>query len=95
MLRRTEMGFACAQPILRVLLLREVAMLALSNKWAPILVAQPETGMGYQIASIYLMDGRTFDHVTIVGGFVTRVGDSTHVPFEDAEIERIVVTHGK
>ena len=31
-------------------------MLALSNKWAPILVSQPETGMSYQIASVSLKD---------------------------------------
>ena len=31
-------------------------MLQLSDKWAPVLLAQPETGMGYQIVSTYLMD---------------------------------------
>jgi hypothetical protein len=24
--------------------------------------------MGYQVASVYLIDGRRFDHVTIIGG---------------------------
>jgi hypothetical protein len=70
-------------------------MLALSNKWAPILVSQPETGMGYQVASVFLVDGREFDHVTIVGGFITKIGISTEIPFREADIERIVVNHGK
>jgi hypothetical protein len=70
-------------------------MLALSEKWAPILRSQPETGMGYQIASVFLMDGRRFDYVTIVGGYITKVGASSAIPFNEAEIGRIVVDHGK
>ncbi len=70
-------------------------MLALSNKWAPILVSQPETGMGYQVASVFLIDGRRFDRVSIVGGFIVKIGDSTNIPFKEAEIENIVVNHGK
>jgi hypothetical protein len=70
-------------------------MLALSNKWAPILVSQPETGMNYQIASVFLNDGRRFDRVMIVGGYITKVGESTEIPFRDEEIAKIVVNHGK
>jgi hypothetical protein len=70
-------------------------MLALSNKWVSILLSQPETGMGYQIASVFLMDGRKFDQVTIAGGHITRIGVSTCIPFEEAQIEQIVVNHGK
>jgi hypothetical protein len=70
-------------------------MLPLSNKWAPILISQPETGMGYQIASVFLMDGRRFDRVEIVGGFITKIGESKEIPFKEAEIERIVVDHGR
>jgi hypothetical protein len=69
-------------------------MLRLSDKWAPILNAQPETGMSYQIASVSLKDGRQFNDVLIAGGIVTKVGDQTDVPFGDDDIQRIVVTHG-
>jgi hypothetical protein len=72
---------------------REALMLTLSNKWAPILASQPETGMGYQIASIFLTDGRQFDHVMIVGGIITKIGGSAEIPFEERQIERIVVNH--
>lgn len=70
-------------------------MLALSNKWAPILVSQPETGMNYQIASVFLKNGRRFDHVTIVGGYITKIGESKEIPFKDEDIDQIVVNHGK
>jgi hypothetical protein len=70
-------------------------MLTLSNKWAPILLSQPETGMGYQVATVTLRDGREFAPVTIVGGIVTSVGKSTSIPFSEAEIDRIVVDHVK
>lgn len=71
-----------------------LTMLRLSDKWAPILNAQPETGMGYQVASVSLKDGRQFNDVLIAGGIVNRVGDQTDVPFGDDDIQRIVVTHG-
>jgi len=70
-------------------------MLALSNKWIPVLAGQPETGMSYQIASIFLRDGRRFDHVTIAGGYITQVGDNTDIPFREEDISKIVVNHGK
>jgi hypothetical protein len=70
-------------------------MLALSDKWAPILVAQPETGMGYQIATVSLRDGTQIDHVTIVGGIVTEVAGNKEIPFSEDEIVDIRVTHGR
>ena len=69
-------------------------MLRLSERWAPILNAQPETGMAYPMASVSLKDGRQFNDVLMAGGIVTRVGDPTDVPFDDADIQGIVVTHG-
>jgi hypothetical protein len=69
--------------------------LALSNKWAPVLAAQRETGMGYQIASIFLKDGRKFDRVVIIGGFITSIDKSPEVPFADDDIDAIVATHDR
>jgi len=70
-------------------------MLKLSKKWAPILLSQPETGMDYQIASIFLRDGRRFDRVTIVGGMITNIAGNKSVPFQEEEIMEIKVTHEK
>jgi hypothetical protein len=70
-------------------------MLNLSKKWAPILLAQGETGMGYSVCTVQLKDGRQFDKVTIVGGIVTRVPNHTTVPFTEMDIQDILVTHDK
>lgn len=70
-------------------------MLALSNKWAPILVSQPKTGMGCQIASVSLRGGRTFEQLVIVGRYIKRIGENKYVPFGEEDIETIPVSHGK
>jgi len=69
-------------------------MLVLSNRWAEVLTAQPETGMGYQIVSIRLKDGRRIDNVTVVGGVISRLPDTVPDWFSDEDIEDIVVKHG-
>ena len=68
--------------------------MALSEKWAPFLTSQPETGMGFQIVTIELLDGRVFEDVVIDSGYITRIGYSRDIPFAEAEIEKITVTHG-
>jgi hypothetical protein len=70
-------------------------VLVLSDRWAEVLNSQPETGMGYQVVSIHLRDGRRFDGVTITGGVISRVPGELHIPFGEEDIERIVVTHGR
>jgi hypothetical protein len=70
-------------------------MLALSDKWALTLLSQPESGLGYQIATVILKDGRKFSKAVIDGGYITKVGDDTRIPFADSDIESIVVDHGK
>jgi hypothetical protein len=37
----------------------------LSERWTKELTAQPETGMGYQVVSITLKDGRILDDIVI------------------------------
>jgi hypothetical protein len=32
---------------------------------------------------------------TIVGGYITKIGSSTDIPFHESEFARIVVDHGK
>ena len=70
-------------------------MLQLSNKWGPILVAQPETGLGYQIASIILKDGSRYDQALIEDGCVARIRGIPTIPFAEDQIASIVVTHDK
>lgn len=70
-------------------------MLKLPDRWGPKLIAQPETGMGYQVASIILKDGSRYDQALIESGCVTRIRGLTEIPFSENEISDIVVTHDK
>jgi hypothetical protein len=70
-------------------------VLQLSNKWGPLLTSQPETGMGYQIASIVLKDGRKYDQAVITGGIVTKIRNTEDIPFREDDIDQIIVTHAK
>ena len=70
-------------------------MLMLSDRWGPILTDQPETGMGYQIATIILKDGRRFPKSLIVEGRITDIGDSPETPFKEDDIAEIIVDHGR
>jgi hypothetical protein len=70
-------------------------MLELTKRWAPVLTSQPETGMGYQIATIVLKDGRRFAKSVIVGGCITKIADKNEIPFVESDIESIVVDHGR
>lgn len=70
-------------------------MLQLSRRWAAVLLSQPETGMDYQIVSIYLRDGRRYDNATIVGGIIADIAGDKNIPFTEDDIQDIRVTHGK
>ena len=70
-------------------------MLILGARWAKTLASQPETGMGYQIATILLKDGRKFDRVMIVEGRITSIANSEDIPFSEEQIAQIIVTHDK
>jgi hypothetical protein len=70
-------------------------MLTLSQKWIDFLVDQPESGMTHQIATVVLKDGRRFPRSTIVGKYIAQVGNSSTIPFEEADIETIIVDHGR
>jgi hypothetical protein len=70
-------------------------MLALSDKWALALVSQTETGMGYQVATVTLKDGRRFPKTVIAEGCITKIGNNLEIPFFESDIESIVVDHGK
>jgi hypothetical protein len=70
-------------------------MLQLSSKWGPVLVSQPETGMGYQVVSIILKDGSRYDQALIEAGCITRIRGLEEIPFKENQIAEIIVTHDK
>ncbi len=70
-------------------------MLKLSDKWAPILTSEPETGMDYQVVTIILKDGQKFTQAIHSGSFITRIKGLLNIPFNENNIEHIVVSHDK
>lgn len=70
-------------------------MLKLSPKWARELMLTPETGMGYQVVTVALKDGRRFDQVVVVEGCITQIRGRADIPFAEDDILQIVVTHDK
>jgi len=68
---------------------------AVSDRWADYLVNQPETGMGYWVVSVTLIDGRRYDRMVINGGLVTQVYGMDEIPFDPADIVAMEVTHDK
>jgi hypothetical protein len=69
--------------------------IALSKKWSQYLVSLPETGMGYQVVTITLNDGRVFNQVVIDSGYITRVRGYSAIPFTEPEIADVRITHDK
>jgi hypothetical protein len=70
-------------------------MIALSQKWAAQITSQPETGMGYQIVSVILRNGKRFDQVIVDSGYITRIRGFNEIPFTADEIQEMIVTHDK
>lgn len=67
----------------------------LPEKFAHQLVSYPETGMGYQIATITLTDGRKFERVCIIEGYLASIYGNHDIPFDASEVESILITHDK
>ena len=70
-------------------------MLRLTGRWARQIVALPETGMGYTVATVTLRDGRQFEQAVIGSGFITQIRGHDSIPFREDEIASIEPTHAK
>jgi len=68
-------------------------MIELSSKWAPYLSSQPEAGMSWQVVTVHLNDGRTFEHVVVVGGTIASIAGDPSIPFTEPDISDLVVTN--
>jgi hypothetical protein len=54
---------------------------------------QRETGLGYQVVSVQLKDGRSFDQVVASEGCIITVRGYTEVPFGLEEVATVKVNH--
>ena len=70
--------------------------LAQKEEWRQKLINKPETGMGYQIADVTLLDGTIYKDVTISNGkYINEVPGCSTIPFGNEEIADVNVTHNK
>jgi len=70
-------------------------VLKLDPKWAPVVLAAPEAGMGWSIASVRLASGESFDHVVIDSGYIVDVPGYARIPFAMEQIVDIRITNDK
>jgi hypothetical protein len=54
---------------------------------------EKETGIGYQVVSVKLKDGRCFDQVVASEGCVIEVRGYDEVPFTPDEVQSVKVNH--
>jgi len=52
-----------------------------------------ETGIGYQIVSVELKDGRYFDQVVASEGCIIEVRGYEQIPFAPEEVASVIVNH--
>jgi hypothetical protein len=74
---------------------RYMTMINLSPKWAKELAGKPETGMGYQVVSVVLNNGKKLDQVVIVEGRITQIRGFGDIPFAEEQIAQIILTHDR
>lgn len=64
----------------------------LPTKWIDYLKDKPESGMGYQIVTVTLKDGKSFDNVAIIqSALIGEVKGYNEIPFEPEDIVSIEV----
>ncbi len=71
-------------------------MKTLPKGWSEFLAKKPETGMGYQVVSVTLRDGRKIEDVAIIqSSEIGEVRGHPDVPFDPDDIASIELTHRK
>ncbi len=69
-------------------------MKSLPPRWSSYLMTQPETGMGYQVVSVTLSDGRRINDVAIIEShLIGEVRGDAEIPFEPEDIVAVELTH--
>ena len=62
------------------------------GKWMAAVQSLGETGMGYVIVTITLVDGRTYKQVIIDSGWLLRIRGVPNIPFSEDDIASIKQT---
>ena len=75
--------------------LRNTYLITLSAKWVSELANKPETGMGYQVVSVILQDGRRFGKTAVVEGIIAEIRGLDGIPLTEDQIAQIILTNDK
>jgi hypothetical protein len=68
-------------------------LVTIPSEFADYLKRQRETGLGYQVVSVNLRDGRRFGQVIVSEGCVIQVRGHRGVPFKQDEVASVQVNH--
>jgi len=68
-------------------------LIPIPSELAEHLKRQRETGMGYQVVSVTLKDGKHFDQVVASEGYIIQVRGHKDVPFCTEEVAAVDVNH--
>jgi hypothetical protein len=68
-------------------------LVTLPNEWADCLRRHEQTGLGYQVVSVNLRDGRRFGQVVVSEGCVIQIRGHRDVPFTQDEVASVKVNH--
>jgi hypothetical protein len=68
-------------------------LVPIPREYADHLKRQGETGMGYQVVSVTLKDGKHFDQVLTSEGCVIQVRGHRDVPFAPDDVASVKVNH--
>ena len=68
-------------------------LIPIPRELAEALKRQGETGMGYQVVSVTLKNGKHFDQVVASEGYVIQVRGYKDVPFTTDDVASVSLTH--
>jgi hypothetical protein len=52
-----------------------------------------ETGMGYKVVSVQLLDGRSFEQAVVSEGHIIEVRGYNEIPFQPEDVASVSVNH--
>lgn len=68
-------------------------LVTIPDEFVDKLKRERETGIGYQVASVELKDGRFFDQVVTSEGCIIEVRGYKEIPFVSDDLASVMVTH--
>jgi hypothetical protein len=68
-------------------------LVPIPNRFIDQLKRAEETGIGYQVVSVVLKDGRSFEQVATSEGCVIEVRGHQEIPFAPDDVESVSINH--